>query len=53
MEIVSFGFGAFQLPLTIVSSFNDLKDDLRFLCVFEPFVILGVIKGCVFVRVRE
>lgn len=47
----AFAFGGFQLPLTIVSSSKDPKDDLRFVCVFEPFVVLDVIKGCVFVRV--
>jgi hypothetical protein len=48
----AFGFGACQLPLTIVPSFKSPKGDLRFSVFFlKPFVLLGVIEGCVFVRV--
>lgn len=36
----AFGFGAFQLPLTIVPIFKGLKDDLRFSVFFPELFVL-------------
>jgi len=41
----AFGFGAFQLPLTIVPSSQDPKDDLRFSVFFRTLCSFRCDKG--------